>query len=397
MGQAPSPKWDPLQFACDEAHARGLELHAWVNPFRARYHEARSPVSADHISRRHPGWVVNYGRYLWLDPGESDAREWSLKVITDIVRRYDVDGLHIDDYFYPYPEKVGGANLTFPDDKSYARYRRNGGRAERDDWRRGNVDGFIERLCGAIHAEKPWVKFGISPFGIWRPGSPAGIKGLDAYATLYADARRWVQEGWCDYLAPQLYWALGKREQSFPGLLRWWSEQNKEGRLVTPGIASASIGKDRPASDIANQVRLTRADGGAHGLVFWNASSLRDNLGGVAASLNRELFAQPVLVPATPWLSTNAPGAPDLEAKLRSQGSFLALKWTIPTNEPARFVVLQSRRGERWQQEVMSGAAGYREFDGRRDVRLPDEVRLLPIGRTGMAGEAATWTKPAAK
>jgi len=172
MGQAPSPKWDPLQFACDEAHARGLELHAWVNPFRARYQEARSPISADHVSRTHPGWVVNYGSYLWLDPGLPEARDWSLRVITDIVRRYDVDGLHIDDYFYPYPEKDGAVLIPFPDDASYARYRRDGGRLERDDWRRGNVDGFVERLDAAVHAEKPWVKFGISPFGIWRPGSP---------------------------------------------------------------------------------------------------------------------------------------------------------------------------------------------------------------------------------
>ncbi len=397
MGQAPSPKWDPLQFACDEAHARGLELHAWVNPFRARYHEARSPISADHVSRTHPGWVVNYGSYLWLDPGLPEARAWSLRVITDIVRRYDVDGLHIDDYFYPYPEKDGAVLMPFPDDASYARYRREGGRLERDDWRRGNVDGFIETLDAAVHAEKPWVKFGISPFGIWRPGSPAGIKGLDAYGLLYADARRWLREGWCDYVSPQLYWALGKREQSFPGLLRWWAEQNSKGRILAPGVASASVGKDRPALDIVNQLGLTRTDGGAHGIVFWNATSLRKDLGGVASGLAREMFAQPALVPATPWLGNTPPPMPGLRALLKAKNSLLSLTWKERVKGSARSFVLQVRTGGQWQQEIVAGGTGYREFDGRRGGRVPDEVRVVPIGRTGLAGESARWLKPGPK
>ena len=146
MGQAPGGGWDPLKFACAEAHARGLELHAWVNPFRARYHQAISPISADHISARHPDWVISYVRHLWLDPGNPAVRDWSLQVITDIVRRYDVDGLHMDDYFYPYPEKVGGANAPFPDDVSYQRYRRGGGALERDDWRRDCISQFVQRV-----------------------------------------------------------------------------------------------------------------------------------------------------------------------------------------------------------------------------------------------------------
>lgn len=391
MGQAPPVKWDPLQFACDEAHARGLELHAWVNPFRARYSQAISPISADHVTRRHPEWVVQYGRFYWLDPGNSDAREWSLKVITDIVRRYDIDGLHLDDYFYPYPEAVEEGVLPFVDDTSYGRYLRNGGRLGREDWRRDNVNGFVQRLNGAIHGEKPWVKFGISPFGIWRPGFPAGIRGLDAYTVLSADARQWLNAGWCDYMAPQLYWPTSRREQSFQALLRWWAEQNPTGRLLVPGIASEKIGKDRQSGDVINQVRLSRTDGGAQGVVFWNSSSLRDNLGGVANLLAGGVFDQPALVPETPWLRGAAPATPELTGTLKLKNTFLALKWNPVTNDTSRVFVLQSRFGLQWQREILPARAGYREFDRRQGQAVPDEVRLVPVGRTGARGSAALW------
>lgn len=397
MGAAPAPKWDPLKFACAEAHARGLELHAWVNPFRARYHEARSAVSANHITRRHPSWVVNYGTHFWLDPGQSDVREWSLKVITDIVRRYDVDGLHLDDYFYPYPEKVNDAPLPFADDASYARYRQSGGKLARDDWRRDNINGFVERLNASIHAEKPWVKFGLSPFGIWRPGFPAGIKGLDAYATLSADAKLWFNRGWCDYLAPQLYWPTTRREQSFPALLHWWSEQNGAGRLLVPGLASASVGKDRPASDILNQVRTARADGSAQGIVLWNASSLRDNLGEVADGLGREIFDRPALVPAMPWLKAAPPTKPELNATLKSNRRLLVLKWSSPRAETTGELLLQIRTGTEWRQEILPARPGRREWEAHTGEALPDEIRLVPVGRTGVPGMYAAWTKPAAE
>ncbi len=395
MGQAPFPKWDPLQFACEEAHVRGLELHAWANPFRARYHQAVSPISADHVTRRHPEWVIPYGRFFWLDPGNSDARDWSLKVLTDIVRRYDIDGLHLDDYFYPYPETLDGVGLPFVDDVTYDRYRRNGGRLTREDWRRDNINGFVQRLHSAIHAEKPWVKFGLSPFGIWRPGFPAGIKGLDAYTILSADSRQWLNAGWCDYMAPQLYWPTSRREQSFQGLLHWWAEQNTSGRLLVPGIASASVGKDRQSGDVINQVQLSRKDGGAKGVVFWNASSLRDNLGGVANLLAGSVFDQPALVPETPWLRSAEPPTPELTGILKPSQGFLSLKWKLGTNDPVSVLVLQTRYGTQWQQGILPAQAGYREFDRRRGLAIPDEVRLVPIGRTGAHGTAAVWPAPA--
>ena len=226
MGKAPQPFYDPLAFAVTEAHRRGLELHAWFNPFRVSLPpaQARSPAALNHLSRTHPELVRRYGNLLWLDPGEPAAREHVLSVILDVVRRYDVDGITFDDYFYPYPEKdVDGRNVDFPDDASWRKFGAASGMS-RDDWRRANVNQFIQNVDHSIHALKPWVKFGISPFGIWRPGWPKQIQGLDTYAKLYADSRLWLANGWLDYISPQLYWPVDQREQSYPVLLQWWSE-----------------------------------------------------------------------------------------------------------------------------------------------------------------------------
>ncbi|HUH11946.1 MAG TPA: family 10 glycosylhydrolase, partial [Longimicrobiales bacterium] len=194
QGRAPEPAWDPLAFAVEEAHARGIELHAWFNPYRARHPSARSEVAEGHLARRRPELVKTYGTHLWMDPGEPEVREHTLAVILDVVRRYDVDGVHLDDYFYPYKERdSAGAIIDFPDSASYARFRAAGGSLPREEWRRLNVDGLIERLYAQVKREKPWVKVGISPFGIWRPGYPAQIQGFDAYDQIYADARRWLE------------------------------------------------------------------------------------------------------------------------------------------------------------------------------------------------------------
>ena len=205
MGKPPEPYYDPLTFAVEEAHKRGLELHAWFNPYRAHHQGARSPISASHVSKTRPQLVRQYGKYLWLDPGEKDVQDYSLSVVMDVVKRYDIDGVHFDDYFYPYKEKDDeGRTLDFPDQASWTRFGA-GGKLGRDDWRRENVNIFIERLYRSIKAVKPAVKFGVSPFGIWRPNNPPQIQGYDAYANLYADSRKWLAKGWVDYFAPQLF------------------------------------------------------------------------------------------------------------------------------------------------------------------------------------------------
>jgi uncharacterized lipoprotein YddW (UPF0748 family) len=295
MGRAPEPLYDPLAFAVAEAHARGLQLHAWFNPLRAHHPSGTSPIDAQHISRIHPELVRRYGRYLWLDPGEDAVRRWSEAVILDVVRRYDVDGVHIDDYFYPYPERdARGAEIEFPDDGPWSRYLAAGGAMSRADWRRDNINQFVRELYTQIKATRPAVQFGISPFGIWRPGWPQQISGLDAYASIYADSKLWLQEGWVDYLAPQLYWPIGKPQQSFPVLLHWWTAQSTCGRPIWPGmsvshLASRSRPKGWPAAEIAEQMRIARTTRGAGGFILFSMRALMEDRDGVDAAVVAEL------------------------------------------------------------------------------------------------------------
>ncbi|HEU4417476.1 MAG TPA: family 10 glycosylhydrolase, partial [Planctomycetota bacterium] len=205
QGQAPAEGFDPLAYVIARCHEQGLQLHAWFNPYRASHHSSKSAVSKEHVLARLPSACVPYGPYQWMDPGDERAAKWSLAVIQDVVQRYDVDGVHIDDYFYPYPEK----GQAFPDERSFATYREKGGRLAVADWRRANIDSFVQRMYEVVHEARPWVQVGISPFGIARPGVPEGIKaGIDQYAQLYADVRKWLREGWLDYLTPQLYWPI---------------------------------------------------------------------------------------------------------------------------------------------------------------------------------------------
>ena len=295
MGKAPQPFYDPLAFAIEQAHKRGLELHAWFNPYRAHHFQTVSPISANHISRTHPNLVRSYGKYLWLDPGEPEVQDYSLSVVMDVVKRYDVDGVHFDDYFYLDPQDAGAGNQDFPDDASWKKYGERSG-LSRDDWRRENVNSFIERVYHSIKAMKPWVKFGISPRGIWRPGNPPQIKGRDAYATLFADSRKWLAKGWVDYLAPQLYWPIEQRDQSFPALLDWWTKQNLKDRDIFAGIAAFNAPRWTP-EEIPNQIRLVRKQNGAGGYIFYSAKSLMSNTP-LTEKLEHEINLQPAL---TPW------------------------------------------------------------------------------------------------
>jgi uncharacterized lipoprotein YddW (UPF0748 family) len=285
--QGENPGYDPLEFAIREAHARGLELHAWFNPFRAATKVGGS-FAANHVSRKHPSWTRRHGSLLWLDPGIPAAREYVLGVILDVVRRYDIDGVHLDDYFYPYPGKGAG---DFADDASWRPYGQGSG-LSRGDWRRDNINRFIQALYREVKAAKPGAKVGISPFGIWRPGVPATIEAqLDAYAMLYCDAKLWLERGWCDYLSPQLYWSIEPAKQSFPVLLDWWRAQSKAGRPVWPGIATERIGSSRPAREIVKQIALTRRGTDRPGHIHWSMKALMQNRGGVADLLKREVYS----------------------------------------------------------------------------------------------------------
>jgi uncharacterized lipoprotein YddW (UPF0748 family) len=272
------PGYDPLAFAIEEAHSRGLELHAWLNPYRARHPLSIPTTSPAHIARTHPELVYPYGRFFWLDPGAPEVREHVVRVVRDIVRRYDVDAIHFDDYFYPYPEN----DLSFPDEATYSRY---GGGLSRSEWRRKNVDDFVRQVARAIEEEKPSVRFGISPFGIWRPGHPRGVRGFDAYEGIYADSLKWLQSGWVDYLAPQLYWALSAPQQRFDHLLRWWRRRNRLRRDIYPGLGAHRVASGRPnaftADEIVNQIARTRRERGIGGWIVFSARVLMQDRGGL--------------------------------------------------------------------------------------------------------------------
>jgi uncharacterized lipoprotein YddW (UPF0748 family) len=370
MGQGPQPHYDPLAFAVEEAHKRGMELHAWFNPFRARYAKAISPVAASHISRTQPSLAKVYGKYLWLDPGEAAVREHSLKVILDVVRRYDVDGVHMDDYFYPYPEK----GVDFPDAVSWSRYRASGGKLDRADWRRDNVNRFIEQLYARVKSEKAHVKVGVSPFGIWRSGVPGSIRGFDAYDRLYADSRKWLVEGWVDYFTPQLYWSIGAPEQSFTTLLNWWSAQNPKQRHLWPGISVHGPDGKRTAGEVANQVNARRREGGTDGVAFWGIKALLGNRNGIGDLLRSSVYTDVALAPASPWLDRSPPPAPTVNVTQNP------LKASVSSPEQVWLWALQVKRGNGWKLQVMSGRFGGFSFDTGDE---PEAIAVRAIDRCG--------------
>ncbi len=357
MGKPPSPAYDPLEFAVEQAHERGLELHAWFNPYRAKHLGSRSAISPGHVSKKRPEIVRTYGKSLWLDPGDPATAAYSLSVVMDVVRRYDVDGIHFDDYFYPYKVKdAAGAVVDFPDQPSYARYKAGGGTLARDDWRRSCVDEFVRSVYAEVKRVKPWVRFGISPFGIWRPGNPPQIRGFDAYAEIYADSLRWLRNGWVDYWTPQLYWPIEAKAQSYPVLLKWWAEQNSKGRHLWPGLYTSRV-QDGSATQwkpdqVTRQVEATRAQPGATGHVHFSMVALMGGRGDLGAQLKQGVYAAPALVPPTPWLSGKAPAKPALQAA--SRGSMRAVSLTSGAS-PWLWLV-QWKHGSDWSQDVLPGS-----------------------------------------
>lgn len=380
MGKAPEGEFDPLKYAVTEAHARGLELHAWVNPFRARHPSAKAPVSAGHISQTKPNLVKPYGRHLWLDPGEPAAQEHSLRVVLDIVQRYDVDGLHMDDYFYPYKEKDAAGNvLDFPDEPSWRRYVDQGGKLGRADWRRENINQFIQRTYKAVKAQKPWVKVGISPFGIWRNRVPPEIVGYDPYESLYADSRKWLANGWLDYFTPQLYWAIEARGQSFPVLLKWWEQQNSKGRHIWPGLSTRKVSGTWSPEEIVAQIQIARKTTPSAGHVHWSIKPLLANAE-LGQALLKGVYTEKALGPACPWLDRTPPARPKVYIGGNPSQELLTITYERAGREqPARWV-MQSKRGGVWRTEVFGGDRTLAHFQGQP---FPDVIAVSAVDRSG--------------
>jgi uncharacterized lipoprotein YddW (UPF0748 family) len=391
MGKAPLPFYDPLSFAVQEAHSRGLELHAWFNPYRARNSPDTWPVAANHVIKAHPQWIRRYGSQLWLDPGEKDVQAYLLKIVLDVVKRYDIDGVQFDDYFYPYPEKDrSGKTLDFSD---YATWKssESKGRLSRDDWRRENVNELIHKIYDSIKSAKPWVKFGISPFGIWRPGEPSQVRGFDAYASLNADSRKWLANGWVDYLAPQLYWRIDSAEQSFPILLKWWSEQNTRSRNLYAGLDSTKTNERWQVEEIFNQIRLTRQQTGAGGHLHWNMKTLMYN-STLASGLRKDLYKSFALPPASPWLGRNQPPKPVLQVervqssldkgKSASVESRVRLRARWKRDQKIWLWVVQTKEGGEWKTEILPASQDSRVWKDR----APEIIALTAVDRNGILG-----------
>ncbi len=377
------PGYDPLEFAVREAHARGLELHAWFNPYRAHHKSATSPIPPDHIVKKRPDLAKRYGTHYWLNPTHPDVAAHTLAVILDVVKRYDVDGIHMDDYFYPYAEKdKAGQPIPFPDDDTWNQYQRAFGELSRGDWRREAVNRFVERLYTDVKKTKRWVKVGISPFGIWRPGYPAGIQGFDQYEGLFADARKWLNEGWVDYFAPQLYWPIKQEKQSYPRLLGWWAGENTKKRHLWPGNGAYRVtmtDKGWSSDELAQQIRVTRAQGAATGNIHFSMKSLLENSGGAAYAL-ADVYTDFALVPVSPWLDDKPPGAPRVR---RTGPNELRIR---VADDDVHAVVLQRLIAERWQTD-------WHEVKPSDEVVVvmkgnPDKVVVTAVDRCGNASKS---------
>lgn len=352
QGKAPSPMWDPLQFMIEECHKRGMELHAWINPYRAKT-KGTGALSPAHPVNRYPNLIVSYNGQLYFDPGYPESRKYICKIVRDIVTRYDVDAIHMDDYFYPYPNP----GEKFPDDISFAAYGR--GFRNRDDWRRDNVNVLIKEIHETVRACKPWVKFGVSPFGIYRnkKSDPNGsdTKGLQNYDDLYADVLLWVNNGWIDYNIPQIYWEIGHPAADYDTLIRWWAKNSAArplfiGQDVMRTVQKADV-KNPNQHQMPAKYQLQRSLPTVQGSCQWYAAAVVNNPGKYRDLLVQEYHRYPALVPVFPFMDDKAPGKVRKLKPVWTADGYL-LFWTAPKaktemDEAVQYVVYRFRNGEK--------------------------------------------------
>ena len=366
QGQAPSPYWDPMQFMIDECHKRGMEFHAWINPYRVKT-SLKSELSPNHLYNIHPEWFVTYNNQLFFDPALPESRRHICMVVADIVSRYDVDAIHMDDYFYPYPAK----GMDFPDDASFARY--GGGFTNRADWRRSNVNILIQKIHETIRGLKPWVKFGISPFGIYRneKNDPLGSKtnGLQNYDDLYADVLLWARNGWVDYNIPQIYWQIGHPAADYEILVKWWAKNTENRPLFIGQSVMNTIQNADPKNPSVNQLprkmALERAYQTIGGSCQWPASAVVENAGKYRDALVQEYHKYPALVPVFDFMDDKAPGKVRKVKKVWTEDGYM-LFWTAPKAKDEM---------DRAVQYVV-----YR-FDDKEKVNIDDASHIVAVTR----------------
>ena len=366
QGQTPSPMWDPMQFMIEECQKRNMEFHAWINPYRVKT-SLKNKLAPEHIYHQHPEWFVTYGDQLYFDPALPESREHICKIVTDIVSRYDVDAIHMDDYFYPYP--VNG--LDFPDDASFARY--GGGFTNKADWRRSNVNVLIKKLHETIRGIKPWVKFGVSPFGIYRnqKSDPLGsnTNGLQNYDDLYADVLLWAREGWIDYNIPQIYWEIGHKAADYETLVKWWATHSENRPLFIGQSVPKTVQFADPQNPSINQLprkmALQRAYQTIGGSCQWYAAAVVENQGRYRDALISEYHKYPALVPVFDFMDDKAPDKVRKMKKVWTEDGYI-LFWTAPKADTEMDKAVQY--------------VVYR-FDSKEKVNLDDPSHIVAITR----------------
>ncbi len=397
QGTPPPENFDPLEYWITRAHEEGIRLHAWMNPFRVSTNKmAEAELSSKSLAKKHPSWVRAIGpeekRFLWLDPGIPKARKYILSLFRELLKNYDIDGLVIDDYFYPYQDYYAEGE-SFPDAESYTLYQKRGGELTLDDWRRENVNQFVQDAYRLVKQTRKDVLFGISPFGIWRPGYPEQIRGKDSYTEIYTDSRKWLFQGWFDYFIPQLYWPLSPQEQSFTALFSWWQEQNSEKRHLWPGLllAKKKSGENSYQEESLHQISATRAlsTGISTGVALFRFKTLDfiEEERTLTSLLREEVYQKPVLIPQTKWLEEDK----ELESPSVRIFSFAkggALVWT-PVKGAFNYVVSIQQEGEatdgpnstaqgRWKSYVLSPSQTLFFI-----TKIPQRVIVSSVDRLG--------------
>lgn len=366
QGKASEPYWDPMQFMIDECHKRGMEFHAWINPYRTKT-TLKSELAPNHVYNIHPEWFVTYGDQLYFDPALPESRRHICMVVSDIVSRYDVDAIHMDDYFYPYPIK----GKDFPDDASFARF--GGGFSNKGDWRRSNVNVLIKKLHETIREIKPWVKFGVSPFGIYRNESsdPLGskTKGLQNYDDLYADVLLWAREGWIDYNIPQIYWHIGHPVADYETLVKWWARNTENRPLFIGQSVMNTVQNADPKNPSINQLprkmALQRAYQTIGGSCQWPASAVVENVGKYRDALIAEYHKYPALPPVFDFIDNEAPAKVRKMKPVWTEDGYI-LFWTAPKYK-----------------EEMNRAVQYvvYRFNDKEKVNIDDPSHIVAITR----------------
>ena len=382
IGKSPSPFYDPLEFWISEAHKRGMELHVWLNPYRA-HHTTGGNVTSESMASKmsNETYRLRNGMY-WMDPSDDKVQNHASSVIKDLVKRYDIDAIHIDDYFYPYKEYNGGRD--FPDDKTWNFYQKSGGTLSRADWRRGNVNKFIKRIHDEIKAEKSYVKFGISPFGIWKPGFPADVTGTSQYDELFADAKLWLNEGWSDYFSPQLYWKEGGA-QSYSSLLNWWKSETPKNVHLWPGLNTVGVKNvaDK-VEEISNQIKITRNIlGNRAGEIHYSVDGISKNYAMQTALQN--LYKEKALVPASPWIKTEKLEKPNLI--IQNSRSLANTSWNSNKSEKVFQWILFTKYGDKWEYEILDKEQVSKNLPLNKNGKKLSAVAVKSVDRLGNESE----------